>query len=82
MLLTVKNKEVDVSAILDFIENNLTNIIRHLNMLSNIFSEYARFLETVSTVEIGIDFSENLTLFYLRKGGRLYILGSSNLKAT
>ena len=50
---------VDVSFILDFIENNLSSIIHHRNMLPN-FDQYT--LVTLSTVEISIDFSENLTL--------------------
>ena len=51
MRLTVDNEKVDVSFILDFIDNNLRNIIHHLDMLSNFPS-----------VENSIDFSENLTL--------------------
>ena len=67
MWLTVENEKVDVSFILDFIENSLSNIIHHRNMLSNFQLVYPGVSETLSSVEISIDFLENLTLFLPEK---------------
>ena len=60
--LTVESLQVDVSFILHFIEKNLSTIIHHRNLLSNFRSVYPKVLEALSTIEVSLDFSENLTL--------------------
>ena len=49
MRLTVDNEKVDVSFILDFIDNNHRNIVHHLDMLSNFPSVYLWVLETLNS---------------------------------
>jgi len=56
------SKQVNIEFIINFIENLLPNIVHHRNLLANFRAEYPRVLESLSTVEIHVDFSENLTL--------------------
>ena len=60
--LSVKSEQVNVKFIVEFIEKILPNIVHHRNLLLNFRTEYPRVLESLSTVEIHVDFSENLTL--------------------
>ena len=60
--LVAENRWCNVSFILDFIDDLLPKIVHHRNLLSNFRSAFPIVLQSLSTTEICLDFSENLTL--------------------
>ena len=60
--LVAESKSVNPSFLLNFIDEILAKTIHHRNLLSNFRSAYPKVLQSLSTTEFNIDFSENLTL--------------------
>ena len=60
--LVAESRSVNLSFIIDFIDDLLPKIVHHRNLLSNYRSAYPKVLQSLSTAEISIDFSENLVL--------------------
>ena len=60
--LTVERKEVNLDYIINFLEEQLPLIVHHRNLLQNYRKLYPKVVESMDTVELHVDFSENLTL--------------------
>ena len=60
--LVAESKSVNLSFLLNFIDEILANSIHHRNLLSNLRSAYPKLLQSLPTTGFNIDFSENLNL--------------------
>ena len=60
--LVARSKSVNLCFIIEFIDNMLTKIIHHRNLLSNFRSVYPMVSQSISSIEVCVEFSENLTL--------------------
>ena len=60
--LVAESKSVNVHFTISFIDDLLTKIVHPRNLLKNFRTVYPLVLESLSTTELCVDFSENLTL--------------------
>ena len=60
--LVAESKSVNLSFLLNFIDEILAKIMHHRNLLPNFRSAYPEVLQSLPTTEFNIDFSENPTL--------------------
>ena len=61
-VLTVEQKDANIVFLLSFIRELLPKIVNHRNLLRNFRTLYTKVLESFRTLELHVDFSENLTL--------------------
>ena len=73
--LVAESRSVNLSFIIDFIDDLLPKIVYHCNLLSNYQSAYPKVLQSLSTAEISIEFSGKLNSNFTSRDS-IHVLGS------
>ena len=71
-ILTAVQEDVNISFLCNFVENILSKIIHHRNLLKNFRTLYPQIVGNLSTAELIVDFAENLTIPLSRQPQSMY----------